>query len=732
MDTSPLLQRYVDESLALVPRWMGAVAHEARQALFSPSTSLALRDIASQPMGQAEGVLSREHPRWARRVGELLAERWRRELTVEAPDAVAAAKAALPLDALSLVDETQAEENIELLRAVQLVDLAVEAEARELQARSATLRGETSVRKHSNLLRADLVVHAVWDASEVFGLAPPARKALMRAAGDPLAKALKQVTADAVKRLSDWGIEPAAWKASALAAPAPKRAPHSGYDLTRPGALDSLRGRLPAQRAADAPIAGLAAARAAREADALAQMEGTLARVLALPSPAGSGPGVPRLSARLPYLEAVARHQGDREVITLVAALFDALLDDPLVRPPVQGLIAQLQGPVLRIAMREPRLLDDHAHPSWQLMVRLASHTAGFVDDDDPRLCALLGGVRTLFARLEASPHPTAAEHAQALAELDGLLVAELDAERRQVAGAIDRLALAARRSLLRDALRQQIRLQLQDASSPWQLDGAPSAAEVGRPAFVLDETLARFLLGPWVDVLVHAVLHDGEQAPVTQDLLAVLDDLLDSLAPGQGEAGRKRLVAAIPGLVQRLQDGMARIALPPAERQAVLDALMARHTDVLRGADSRAAPLAASESPEAIVRRLREEPVPPPAGEGASRGDTMFDAATLDTVPAALMPDEPAPQAAGVLGRWPSGLWLRLIARGAWTHARVLWTDESRAHWLLSDAEAGLTHSLTRRALEHLGQAGLAQPLEERNLLERAVDALLVGGAPR
>jgi hypothetical protein len=106
-----------------------------------------------------------------------------------------------------------------------------------------------------------------------------------------------------------------------------------------------------------------------------------------------------------------------------------------------------------------------------------------------------------------------------------------------------------------------------------------------------------------------------------------------------------------------------------------------------------------------------------------------MFDVATLDTVPAALMPDTPLPDPRAWLKRLAPGQWCRLVARGNWSVARVLWVDPEREHWLFSDAEIGLTHGLTRRALESLAASGLAMPLEERNVIERAVDRLL---APR
>lgn len=716
MDVSPLLQRYLDSCLAEVPRWMSRVANEALQALHAPTTRSALRELPARPRDDAELALRHNHPLWARRVGELLGSRWRSEIEAGAPDAGAtlSPRPAWSAEALTLVDEAEAEENIELLRAVQLVDHAAEHELHELQSRTATLRGQDTVRATSNLLRPELLVRAVWDASEVLGLGAPARKALMRASGEPLAQALKQVAIDAGRRLADWGVGQAAWKASSTPAARRVAPPNSGYDLTRPGALDSLRSRLSTRYA---NIDGATRAGPMDEADSLQQLDRNLVHVLAR-RPLGIQ-GADRLMARLPFLEAAGRHDDDREIMLLVAHLSGAVLDDALLPLPVRSALASLQAPLLRVALREPRVLEDHSHPIWQMMIRLASHTAGFQDDDDPRLCALLLDVEVLFTRLQAAT-PAIAVHAQALTALDSLLVGDLDAERREAAAPIAKLRAAARRVTMVEALRRQVRLELQDATSPWRVEGSTPASPAA--AVVLDETLQHFLTGPWPEVLAHALINDGEQADTTRGLLTVVPDLLASLAPLRSEDDRRRLVTAVPGLVQRLQQGMARIATPPSQRDAVLATLMARHTDLLRPIGSAAASL----TPEEIVRRMREEELPDEPAPRTPAGDSMFDIATLDTVPAALMPEAPVAGARSWLQLLAVGTWCRLVARGDWTVARVLWVDESREHWLFSDAELGLTHGLTRRALERLADGGLAGPLEQRNLIERAVDALM------
>jgi hypothetical protein len=732
MSVSPLLQRFLDETAGQVPQWMGRVSQLALLALRDPKQSRALQGIGPRPTQDADVALRRHEASWGRRVADLLRQGWQAELAAASlTPAGTAARAMLSADALTLVDEAQAEENIELLRAVQLVELVAEEELRELQARVATLRGETTIRKQSNLLRPELIVRAVWDASDLMQLNPLARKALMRASGGPLSEALRTAYAAASLCLADWGIAPAAWKASAMPGARRASAPNSGYDLTQPGALDGLRARVGPRGGA-----GLGLAMAGRDAQALRQMDLRVAQLLASPAdpvqPDAAVTSAGRLMLRLPALETLARDENDREVMLLIALLFEAVLDDTLVLPSVRAVLDRLQAPLLRIGLKDSRLLDDYTHPSWQLLIRLASHAAGFQDEDDARLLAMLPEVDRLFASLQAAETPDAAQHAQALKQLEALLSAELAGECHDAQAPIARLQAAARREALREALRRQVELQLREATLPWQLQGERSrAAAADIEPVTLGEPLQRFLTGPWIDVLAHAVLHDGEHAEVTRGLQAVVPDLLASLQPLRSGEARQRLMASVPGLVGRMQQGMVRIAIPVVEREAVLDALMARHTELLRpGAAAKSAAASTELTPEEIVRRMREEDVSAEPASGpfyGGVGDSMFDVATLDTVPAALMPDTPLPDPRAWLKRLAPGQWCRLVARGNWSVARVLWVDPAREHWLFSDAEIGLTHGLTRRALDRLAASGLAMPLEERNVIERAVDRLLV-----
>ncbi|MEN9544363.1 MAG: hypothetical protein RLZZ598_1196 [Pseudomonadota bacterium] len=615
-------------------------------------------------------------------------------------------------DALSLVDEAEAEENIEIARIVQSVELHHELVLRELAARTATLRGDDSVKRGSNLLRADLMVRAVWDASEVLGLTSAARLALMRAAGEPLAHALGRACAEALDRLVRWGVASAAWRATALPGRRLSTPESSGFDVTRPGALDMLRGRMQPQVPIGTPGTpeGLA--------------DAVLPRVLAAGSSAD--PLANRLLERLPLLEASARQVIERQIIELIAHLLDAMLHDEQLRLPVRVAIAKLQVPLLRLALLEPRLFDDHAHPAWMFLNRLSAWTLGYDDDDDPRLCALMRSVDDLCGQLEVAPKINAEVFARALRDLEFIFETDLSAERDSAQASIERLHRAEHRAELRIGIRRAIQARLHAAAPEFGLHHPSVRGEGLR----LSSALKQFLTGPWVDAVVEAMLRDGADSLLAHSLQTWVDDLLRSLVAPSNAEERQRLLRQVPALVLRLQQGLALTRLTPAERRAVLDDLAERHMELLRPQALALGATAEALTPAEIVRPLRavvdsDELLSGNAVLDTLASDSLLDFCNLQTVPADLY-DGTATAPRNWAHHLALGTWCRLVPRGGWTVARLLWVSDSREHLLFGDADLGLTHALTRSAFERLVAEQLAAPLEERMLLERAVDAVV------
>jgi len=217
-----------------------------------------------------------------------------------------------------------------------------------------------------------------------------------------------------------------------------------------------------------------------------------------------------------------------------------------------------------------------------------------------------------------------------------------------------------------------------------------------------------------------------GEKAEPTLAYLKATNDLLWSLRLPDHPQSRKRLLAMLPALLQRLREGMSMVGVPPAEQQPVLDDLMAVHTEALRPGKTTTAP-EAELTPHEIVQRMRDET----AWEAPSRppfSDSLVDLSSMETVPAEVLPaaagarDDPASSVDALL----PGDRRHLFLQGRWTRVQLLWRSPRADYFLFAGADPAQTHSVTRRALERLGGEGLMKPLDDVSLIQRAVDALM------
>ena len=125
-------------------------------------------------------------------------------------------EAASPLDSLELMDESRVEVDIEISRAMQLIDSTAEWELRELQMFTSTLIGQTHVTPESNPFRPLVYATALWDAACVVVGSHPHRALILRTSAGVAAGLLKNACAAASSRLEAQGIEPGVYRTVVL------------------------------------------------------------------------------------------------------------------------------------------------------------------------------------------------------------------------------------------------------------------------------------------------------------------------------------------------------------------------------------------------------------------------------------------------------------------------------------------------------------------------------------
>lgn len=588
------------------------------------------------------------------------------------------------LDSLSLVDEQQALQDVAIAHVAQAAEELSRAELHQIGNFYAALRGIARARERDNPLRPALYAHALHYALAASPLGAQTQYELMRAAATPLAKVLNRQYVQACAALRDADISDMV-------------ASH-GRIQTDPMAhqrLAAARG-IGTRPSGQGTLDGLS-----RRVDA----------VNSRPVSLGSGP------QRDPQAPApFVRNTGP----DMLSRLYDQILADPRLLPPLKALLARLQIAVVRLARSDSTLLRRQDHPTWSLLNRVAAHGMVFERVDDERLVDFLHFMEGEAQLLVDAPTPTAALFEQVLARVD----ARIDRQAR-ASSECNAVALAAlERQHLRTEWRELLREQIDH-----QLIGAP-----------LGPRMHRFLQTTWVDVIVAAMVRHGRDSQQAQAAMEAVDAVVDSLTTPRDMADREALRMRLPVLIERLMAGCDSIQLPPAQREAPLSELMAQHARLLRGlpaqdpAERRTAPppvrsagSAAPASADEIVKRLMDERDSQVPSHWLSAD---VDRGELPTVPVQLYNEHDSPDARAALQRWIDSLqigrWFHLFIQGDWHTAQIAWIGEGRQFMLFVGRESDERLSLTRRALEALLANGLITALDDDNVVQRAVDTLM------
>lgn len=596
------------------------------------------------------------------------------------------------LDELTLVDEDQAEQEIEVSRTVQLVDLTAEWELRELQAFTSTLQGETKLRPQDNPFRPAVYAKALSAATRELALAPNERNFLLRLSGKVLAEQLKQLYAQACERLRQQGLRPLAYKAAIT----PRRTPsQSGVNVTQPGALESLLDKLPAS---------------------LQQAGSTPGVAVTTPGDANTLTFQTLMDSQPAYRPSpTTRTYTEEQVGYLLSKLFTQIRQDNEVQPAVRSMIEQLQPAVMRVARQDPHILRSDRHPAWRLINQLASYASGYDDADHAELTAFLQFAQPRIQQLIPPPGPTLAQLEATLVEMQGFIDTQAQEQLQSAPQAIAQMQEADLRLSVRPVLRQQVEQQI-------------GATRI-KPA------IQDFLLGPWVDVLTHLMASGSSPEEEIQAMMACVDDLLHSLQRPRTLEEREALRQSLPDLIDRLKRGMAHIDWPMDQQDAILDELMRVHGHHLVAQPKPAKPQA-EPTPADLVAQMRDDMeadhrAMSRSGRHAQLVDTNL--GSLPTVPMAYgenMPQALQSSTHQTPSEWAEslhkGMWCKLFMQGQWTTAHLLWTSSNRQFFMFTSERAGRMHAMTRRALERLRAEGLATNLEDRSLMQRAVDSML------
>lgn len=324
--------------------------------------------------------------------------------------AVKAADKAPARATLALVDEEVVAMDVELSHLIEAINSTAEYELRELQTYLSALVGDMDVAGDHNPFGPEAYARAVWAAAQALPLSRGHQLMFMRSACGPLAQLLRTTYAASTSRLESMGVEPAMHRTMIL--PSGSRRGSRGIESTFSPDLQRMRETMPA------PL------------DAELKFDG---------QPSGGSRHFAHTRPREHWSE-IARgttSRVDRQAIELVSRLFEAMLADERVPPDVGIIISRLQGPAMRLALRDGGLLDQDKHPLWRFINRLAFECEMAPDPADPERRQLLKTALAAVNQLVAEPEQNNGLYRWALDRLDSFLQKRLT---RRLAGAASQI----------------------------------------------------------------------------------------------------------------------------------------------------------------------------------------------------------------------------------------------------------------------------------------------------
>jgi len=470
-------------------------------------------------------------------------------------------------------------------------------------------------------------------------------------------------------------------------------APATNY-MPPPGPpMNELHGLLDARRQALHPEAQAAAAQSAQFAS-MPELQEALTALQALPSrKAGAPQAGERLTGELlaqlrrgAHGNTVQLQPEHRDAMDLIGLLYDQLLTETRTEGVAQQLLANLQVPLLRVALSDNNFFTVRNHPARRLL-NLVLETANlWLDRSDDHFDVALN------QRLQRSVERVASEFQGDLGVIE-----------READDLDSHLRLLSRRAEI--AERRQVeaaqgRDRLRDAR-------AAAAAAIGKRLGGHKTTpLVRALLeNAWTDALTLTLLREGESSEAYRRRLAAADQLLGSPV----ERDDTKLAAD-------LNHGLTQVGLQATEADQI--------TRYALDLPQRATPQAAAPPPSQTELLIRLKSRHKPDDEEA--------ASPAEAAPRKLPLTPSERRALEALKQLSFGSWLEFTInqQGQKVARKLAWHNPVSGRCLLVNARGAAAPERTLEQIARMMARGQVRPIpsQDGGMIDRAWNALVTG----
>jgi hypothetical protein len=508
-------------------------------------------------------------------------------------------------DDLSLVENADFERDLTIARLASRALYGCSEQLTVLDRRIASILEIKTIHPDANPLFPRAVFEAFLHATEELEIGGPIGIALLQEFERQVQGALPKLYAQLNTYLIERGVLPKIPRGAARrpeqtgvaeqAEPAPSQSP--GTETSQPGepAAEDVFAQL-ASRFQPAPsAAGDMAHAPVRDDRTLAQLQANIYQALTHIQREGHSRWA------LPGVEVAPSHQGmsnilwqirdapliseadplDSVTAGIVAALFDQVLGDRDIPLPLREQLARLQVPVLKVALMDKQFFASPQHPARRLLDIIASASVGWSEADAPRL------------------------HARIQSVVDEI-VRDFDTDLRVFSAQPEKLEAFVNQE------EQQARGKTQEIVRGFERGETVRHAEAAARARVerytetqdLPPLVREFLNKIWRPVLTLAYAQDGESSRSWRESVRTMGDLVWSVARKADTTQRHRFFAMLPGLLQRLHDGMHSVKVPRRDEDAFFSHLARLHASVV-GPESKAVEASPQGESEGVLSRL-------------------------------------------------------------------------------------------------------------------------------
>ena len=591
----------------------------------------------------------------------------------------------LSFDTLPLLGDEQMKENADLVHGAHALEDAVRPQLAALESALAAAQLTPAGGQHRHPLRPEIFARAVFRLAGQSPVSPAVRRRWLRWLPPLMAPDLAHTYATMAQRLQP----PAPSQPMVLDPSMPQEALDRATQLTIRELRKLLAGG-PGDGADEGVIvfsdsdfshtvpAALEMVQDMRKVDQLLLQ--LRQRQAAMP-----GRGQDSLAAFRLALRQEAKRPAQALGLEVVHLMVDHLAADPRLLPAVRDIVRDLEPPLLRLALVDPRFFSDREHPARRLLEQVTQRSLAWSSAADDGFSTFMEGLQQATEALLDAGGTGPESFDIALSALQEAWDEAQPRGRRNRERAVRALMRAEARNLLAGRIGQQI------------LD-RPDAAKAP------PEALA-FLTGPWAQVMAQARLADttGDEDPASGwwVVQTVLWSVQAALAA--------RVVSQHRSLVARIDIGLASIDHLPADTDRWQNLL-----SVLRD-------LALSTATGSALRA--HEPEPPP-----ERVNTWL--APIEMHESGYVPDSAMP----LVGHEPEaetlppleldvGAYVDLLSEN-WERWQLTWASPHGLLFMFTHAN-GATRSMTRRKLNSMLAQGTLRLVSSHPVVDGALDAV-------